>query len=69
MKFLEPVNKKDKYKAIIRVETLDCDPILEEFKKRGYDIESVLTVASMDEWPKAIRSRAYSPNTNPFSLA
>ena len=42
-------DKKDRYKAIIRVETLDCEPILQEFKKRGYDIESVLTVDSMEE--------------------
>jgi acetoin utilization protein AcuB len=42
-------DKKDRYKAIIRVETLDYEPILEEFKKRGYDIESVLTVDSMEE--------------------
>lgn len=42
-------DKKDRYKAIIRVETLDCETILQEFKKRGYDIESVLTVDSMEE--------------------
>jgi acetoin utilization protein AcuB len=42
-------DKKDRYKAIIRVETLDCDDILKEIEKRGYDIESVLTVAKMEE--------------------
>lgn len=34
--------KKDKYKAILRVETLECEPVLEAFKNRGYEIESVI---------------------------
>mgnify|MGYP000049783852 CR=1 FL=1 len=42
-------DKKDKYKAIMRVETLECQEIVEEIKKRGYDIESVLVVHSMEE--------------------
>ena len=28
--------KKDKYKAILRVETLDCEAIVEDIKKHGY---------------------------------
>ena len=33
----------------MRVETMDCDDIVEEIKKRGYDIESVLIVEQMEE--------------------
>lgn len=40
--------KKDKYKAILRVETLECEPILEEFRQRGYEIESVIVASNVD---------------------
>ena len=33
---------KDRYKAILRVETLDYEPIVEEINNRGYEIDSVI---------------------------
>ena len=42
-------DKKDRYKVIIRVETMECEPIIKEIEKRGYDIESVITVDKMEE--------------------
>lgn len=35
-------NIRDLYKAIIRVEALDCEEAIEELKKKGYPIESVI---------------------------
>ncbi|MDD3853364.1 MAG: hypothetical protein PHD40_06895 [Syntrophomonadaceae bacterium] len=41
--------KKDKYKAILRVETLDCESIVEEIKKRDYEIDSVIVSPSIEK--------------------
>ncbi|MGR6837291.1 CBS and ACT domain-containing protein [Syntrophomonas erecta] len=41
--------KKDKYKAILRIETLKCDPVLEELRKNGYEIESVIVAPNVDK--------------------
>ncbi|MGS0765943.1 CBS and ACT domain-containing protein [Syntrophomonas curvata] len=34
--------KKEKYKMILRIEDLDYEPVVEELKEKGYEIESVL---------------------------
>lgn len=41
--------KKDKYKAILRVETLDCEAIVEDIKKHGYEIDSVIVSPSIEK--------------------
>lgn len=35
--------RKDRYKMILRIEELNYQPVVEELKKRGYEIESVIT--------------------------
>lgn len=42
-------DKQDKYKAILRLETLDNEPIVADLKQRGYEIESVIVVANVDK--------------------
>lgn len=39
---------KKLYKTIIRVEELDCQPVVEELKGHGYQIDSVLVVEAVD---------------------
>jgi len=34
--------KRSLYKMILRLEELDCDDVIEELKKRGYEVESVI---------------------------
>ena len=41
--------KKDKYKAILRVETMDCESIVEDIKKHGYEIDSVIVSPSIEK--------------------
>jgi len=41
--------KKDKYKAILRVETIDCEAIVEDIKKHGYEIDSVIVSPSIEK--------------------
>lgn len=40
---------KNLYKTIIRVEELDCQPVVEELKRHGYQIDSVLVVDAVDK--------------------
>lgn len=42
-------DKQDKYKAILRLETLDNEPIVADLKQRGYEIESVIVVANVEK--------------------
>lgn len=37
---------KDKYKTILRVETLDYEPIVKEIKNKGYEVDPVMVTTS-----------------------
>lgn len=39
---------RDKYKTILRVETLDCEAIVEEIKNKGYEVDSVMVLPSSE---------------------
>lgn len=39
--------EKEKYRLILRLEELNCEPIVEELKARGYEIESIIVRESI----------------------
>ncbi len=41
--------KIDRYKTILRVETLDYEPVVEDIKKKGYEVDSVMVSPGEEE--------------------